>query len=182
MDLFDISTAKSAPMLRCYGPLPLECASCHDGVHFFPLICPGGSAPFAFASLLFDSTEPPTSQETHSVSRPLYFVPYWHLLFVGERCVCRLCDSVVRQLREQVACQSIACERVVYVRELWKRTWKENDDAAAPDALQEETRTSNASGHHCRDLTQESPGEPQHMKLWARCAARRCLGLTQYLR
>ena len=80
MDLFDISTAKSAPMLRCYGPLPLECASRHDSVHFFPLICPGGSAPFAFASLLFDSPEPPTSQETHSVSRPLYFVAYWHLL------------------------------------------------------------------------------------------------------
>ena len=73
-------------------------------------------------------------------------------------------------------------ESGVCVRELWRRTWEKTEDAAAPGALQEETRTSNASGHHCRDLTQESPGEPQHMKLWARCAARRCLGLTQYLR
>ena len=57
----NFSTSQLPKVVRCWGVSYLftsKCASRHNGVQFFTLIWPAGSAPAALARLLFDPPEP----------------------------------------------------------------------------------------------------------------------------
>ena len=89
--LFAITTSKKVPNIVCFVHFDLEMCfapqRCAIVQHFSPLICPAGSAPAAFASLLFDPPEPQIIGTTQRFATFLTFrAPassfYWDFLFL----------------------------------------------------------------------------------------------------
>ena len=78
----DISTRKFGPdvgdVWGCFGCLTSKSASCHNGVHFFPLIPRNGSAPAALANIYtFRASGPQKVWRTQCSATSLPFNALW---------------------------------------------------------------------------------------------------------